>query len=69
MALDHGSEGRSRSVFSGEEAFKDSLLNRMNLLKIVLDKSEKFLWFFIVEVNKQELIELIVVFQVFRITQ
>ncbi|SNJ09077.1 30S ribosomal protein S1 [Streptococcus pneumoniae] len=44
--------------------FKDSLKNRMNLLKIVLNKSEKFLWFLILEVKKQELIELIVVFQV-----
>ncbi|OBX54324.1 adenylosuccinate synthetase, partial [Streptococcus pneumoniae] len=37
--------------------------------KIVLNKSEKFLWFLILEMKKQELIELIVVFQVFRITQ
>ena len=44
----------------------------MNQLKIVLNKSEKFLWFLILEVKKQELIELIeliVVFQVFRIAQ
>lgn len=50
--------------FIFEEGFKDSLKNRMNLLKIVLDKFEKFLWFLILEVKKQELIELIVVFQV-----
>ncbi|CCM08458.1 conserved hypothetical protein [Streptococcus pneumoniae SPNA45] len=51
-------------LFIFEEGFKDSLKNRMNLLKIVLNKSEKFLWFLILEVKKQELIELIVVFQV-----
>ncbi|VRT97286.1 putative RNA helicase [Streptococcus pneumoniae] len=55
--------------FIFEEGFKDSLKNRMNLLKIVLNKSEKFLWFLILEVKKQELIELIVMFQVFRIAQ
>ncbi|CKR72585.1 Uncharacterised protein [Mycobacterium tuberculosis] len=36
----------------------------MNLLKIVLNKSEKFLWFLILKVKQQELIELIVMFQV-----
>ena len=48
-----------------EEGFKDSLKKRMNLLKIVLNKSEKFLWFLILEVKKQELVEMIVVFQLF----
>ena len=41
----------------------------MNLLQIVLNKSEKFVSFFILEVKKQELIDIIVVFQVFWIAQ
>ena len=62
-------KGVDNLFFIFEEGFKDSLKNRMSLLKIVLNKSEKFLWFLILEVKKQELIELIVVFQVFRIAQ
>ena len=52
-------------LFVLEKCLQDSLKNRMNLLKIVLNKSEKFLWFLILEVKKQELIEIVVVFQVF----
>ena len=52
-------------LFVLEKGFKDSLKKRMNQLKIVLDESEKFVWFLILKVKKQELIELIVVFQVF----
>ena len=37
----------------------------MNLLYIVFNESEKFLWFLILKVKKEELIEIIVVFQVF----
>ena len=41
----------------------------MNLLQIVLNESKKFLRLFILKVKKQELIEFIVVFQVFWIAQ
>ena len=57
-------KGVDNLFFIFEEGFKDSLKNRMNLLKIVFNKPEKFLWFLILEVKKQELIELIVMFQV-----
>ncbi|EJG71018.1 hypothetical protein AMCSP09_000651 [Streptococcus pneumoniae 2081074] len=36
-------KGVDNLFFIFEEGFKDSLKNRMNLLKIVLNKSEKFL--------------------------
>ncbi|ONG52536.1 adenylosuccinate synthetase [Streptococcus pneumoniae] len=57
-------KGVDNLFFIFEEGFKDSLKNRMNLLKIVLDKFEKFLRFLILKVKQQELIELIVMFQV-----
>ena len=37
----------------------------MNLFKIVLNESEKFVWLLVLKVKKQELIEIIVVSQVF----
>ncbi|EOB15637.1 hypothetical protein BHN427_03548 [Streptococcus pneumoniae BHN427] len=37
----------------------------MNLIQIVLNESEKFVRLLILKVKKQELIEIIVVFQVF----
>ena len=36
----------------------------MNLLQIVLNESEKFLWLLILKVKQQELIEMVVVFQI-----
>lgn len=41
----------------------------MNLIQIVLNESEKFVRLLILKVKKQELIEIIVVFQVFGIAQ
>ena len=58
-------KGVDNFLFVLEEGFEDSLKKRMNLLQIVLNKSEKFVSFFILEVKKQELIEIIVVSQVF----
>ena len=58
-------KGVDNFLFVLEEGFEDSLKKRMNLFKIVLNESEKFVSFFILEVKKQELIEIIVVFQVF----
>ena len=60
-------KGVDNLFFILEEGFKDSLKKRMNLLKIVLNKSEKFVRLRILKVKKQELIEMIVVFQVFLI--
>ena len=62
-------KGVDNFLFVLEKCLKDSLKKRMNLLQIVLNKSEKFVSFFILEVKKQELIEIIVVFQVFWIAQ
>ena len=58
-------KGVDNFLFVLEKCLKDSLKKRMNLLQIVLNKSEKFVSFFILEVKKQELIDIIVVFQVF----
>ena len=44
-----------------EEGFEDSLKKRMNLFRIVLNESEKFVWLLVLKVKKQELIEIIVV--------
>ena len=52
-------------LFILKKCFKDSLKERMNLLQIVLNESEKFVRLLILKVKKQELIEIIVVFQVF----
>ena len=41
----------------------------MKLLKIALNESEEFLRVFVLKVKKQELIKIIVVFQVFLIAQ
>ncbi|KEQ41588.1 hypothetical protein SK642_0444, partial [Streptococcus mitis] len=48
-------------LFILEEGFKDSLKKRMNLLKIVLNESEKFVVFLVLKVKKQELIDIVVV--------
>ena len=52
-------------LFVLQKGFKDSLKKRMNLLQIVLNKSEEFVRFLVLKVKKQELIEIVVVFQVF----
>ena len=57
-------EGVGNFLFILEEGFKDSLKKRMNLLQIVLNESEKFIQFLILKVKKQELIEMVVMFQV-----
>ena len=62
-------KGIDNLFFILEEGFKDGPKKRMNLLKIVLNKSEKFVRLRILKVKKQELIEMIVVFQVFLIAQ
>ena len=58
-------KGVDNLFFILEEGFEDSLKKRMNLFKIVLNESEKFVRLLILKVKKQELIEIIVVFQVF----
>ena len=58
-------KGVDNFLFVLEEGFEDSLKKRMNLFKIVLNESEKFLGLLILKVKKQELIEIIVVSQVF----
>ena len=52
-------------LFVLQKGFKDSLKKRMNLLQIVLNEPEKFIRFLILKVKKQELIEMVVMFQVF----
>ena len=58
-------KGVDNLFFILEEGFEDSLKKRMNLFKIVLNESEKFVWLLVLKVKKQELIEIIVVSQVF----
>ena len=55
-------KGVDNFLFVLEEGFEDSLKKRMNLFKIVLNESEKFVWLLVLKVKKQELIEIIVVF-------
>ena len=50
-------KGVDNFFFVLKEGFEDSLKKRMNLLKIVLNESDKFLRLFILKVKKQELIE------------
>ena len=57
-------KGVGNLLFILEEGFKDSLKKRMNQLKIVLNKFEKFVCLLVLKVKKQELIEMVVVFQV-----
>ena len=45
-------KGVDNFLFIFEEGFKDSLKKRMNLLNIVLNKSEKFVRLFILKVKK-----------------
>ena len=58
-------KGVDNFLFVLEEGFEDSLKKRMNLLQIVLNESEKFVWLLVLKVKKQELIEIVVVSQVF----
>ena len=58
-------KGVDNFLFVLEEGFEDSLKKRMNLFKIVLNESKKFVWLLVLKVKKQELIEIIVVSQVF----
>ena len=58
-------KGVDNLLFILEEGFKDSLKKRMNQLKIVLNESEKFVRLLVLKVKKQELIDIIVVSQVF----
>ena len=58
-------KGVDNFLFVLEKCLKDSLKKRMNLFKIVLNESEKFVWLLVLKVKKQELIEIIVVSQVF----
>ena len=46
-------KGVDNFLFVLEEGFEDSLKKRMNLFKIVLNESEKFLGLFILKVKKQ----------------
>ena len=57
-------KGVDNLFFILEEGFKDSLKKRMNLPYIVLNEAKEFLGLLILKVEKQELIEIIVVFQV-----
>ena len=56
-------KGVGNLLFVLQKGFKDSLKKRMNLLYIVLNKSEEFVRFLVLKVKKQELIEMVVVFQ------
>ena len=58
-------KGVDNLLFILEEGFKDSLKKRMNQLKLVLNESEKFVRLLVLKVKKQELIDIIVVSQVF----
>ena len=57
-------KGVDNLLFILQKGFKDSLKKRMNLFKIVLNESEKFVCLLVLKVKKQELIEMVVVFQV-----